>query len=89
MSYVGDGLAHEFDGQFQLGAERRPVPRVDAHQVLGPDIEPGKQRQGDGAPRRVPGQNGQDHPDVAVHERSAGRAGGRIVVDAGRQGQRI
>ena len=57
--------------------------RVDAGQVLGPDVQPGQQRQGDDSPGGVDRQQPEHHPDVAVDVRRAGRAGGRVVMDAG------
>ncbi len=73
----------QFDGQFQLGAERRPLLRVDARQVLLADVEPGQQRQGDDSPCRVGDEQGQDDEDVPVDVRRTGRAGSRVVMDAG------
>ena len=57
--------------------------RVDARQVLLADVEPGQQRQGDRAPGRVGDEQPEDDEDVAVDVGRAGRAGGRVVVDAG------
>ena len=47
------------------------------------DVQPGQQRQGDDAPGGMDGQQPEHDPDVAVDVRRAGRAGGRVVMDAG------
>jgi len=49
------------------------VLRVDLRQVFLADVEPGQQRQGDDAPRRMGNEQGQDDEDVTVDVgRSAG-----------------
>lgn len=51
-------------------------------EVLPANVQPGQQGEGDDAPRRVGGEHAQDDPHVPVHERPAGRPGGRVVADA-------
>ena len=74
--------SEQLDGQFQLGAELRPMLRVEARQVFLADVEPGQQRKGDHSPGWVGHEQGQDDEDVPVDVGRAGRAGGRVVVDA-------
>jgi hypothetical protein len=59
------------------------VLRVDARQVLLPDVQPVQQRQGDDAPCRVGDEEAEDDEDVTVDLGRAGRAGGRGVMHAG------
>jgi hypothetical protein len=76
------GPPQQLGGQFQLGAELRPVLRVEGRQVLLADVEPGQQRQGDCAPGLVGDEEREDDEDVAIDVGRAGRAGRRVVMDA-------
>ena len=78
------GPSEQLDGQLQLGAEfaGRCFGSI-ARQVLLADVEPGQQRQGDRAPGLVIDEQAEDHEDVAVDVRRAGRSGSRVVMDAG------
>src|SRR5512135_2853751 len=56
--------------------------RIDPGQVLLADVQPGQEGQCNDAPARVPGQEPEDHEDVAVEVRRAGRTGGGVAADA-------
>ena len=62
--------------------DRKPQARSDRRQILLADVQPGQQRQADDAPHRVVGEEPEDDEDVAVDVGRAGRAGGRVVMDA-------
>jgi hypothetical protein len=44
------------------------VPRIDAPEGLLADVQPGHEREGDGAPRRVAREQPEDDPHVAVRQ---------------------
>jgi len=71
-----------FRGLLELGLKRPAVVARELGDVLPPDIELGQNRQADGTPQRVPDDQHQRHPDVAVEVLVGGRPWCGIVVDA-------
>src|SRR5262249_58073991 len=70
-------------GHRQLGLEAHAIALLQQGNPAPADVEQGAQGQGEGAPEGVADNPGEGAPDVAVDQLLVGRAGGRVVVDAG------